>query len=140
MNYLLDTSVCIDYLRRSESPMHRWLDAVDADCVYLCSVVQAELLLGVCKNPTERNRRNVSRFLRYFESYSFDRSAAEVYADIRANLERKGHAIGPNDMLIAAVAVLYGATLVTGNAKEFNRIPELDCLSLEDLAKGQTRL
>jgi len=136
MNYLLDTSVCIDYLRRLDSPMHAWLDAVDADCVHVCFVVQAELLLGVRKNPTERNRQKVSRFLMYFESYSFDRAAAEVYADIRAELEKKGQLISPNDMLIAAIAVLYGETLVTGNPKEFGRIPELRYLTLENLAAG----
>ena len=136
MNYLLDTNACIDYLRRSDSPMHEWLDAVDADCVHVCSVVQAELLLGVRKNPTERNRRNVSRFLMYFESYSFDRAAAEVYADIRAKLEKQGQVISPNDMLIAAIAMLHGETLVTGNSKEFGRIPELQCLTLENLAAG----
>jgi len=139
MNYLLDTSVCIDYLRRPDSPMHKWLETVDADCVHLCSVVQAELLLGARKNPTDWNRRNVSKFLAAFESYSFDYEAAEVYADVRAELEKKGQVISPNDMLIAAVAVLHGATLVTGNAREFRRIPELQCLALEDLAADKTQ-
>ena len=135
MNYLLDTSVCIDYLRRPDSPMHEWLDAVDADSVHLCSVVQAELLLGVRKKPTERNRRNVSRFLAFFDAgYPFDYAAAEIYADIRAKLEEKGRGIGPQDTQIAAIALLHGATLVTGNPKEFGRVPNLEVLSLEELA------
>jgi len=73
-------------------------------------------------------------FLLLFESYPFDNAAAEVYAKIRASLEREGRVIGPNDMLIAAIAVARGATLVTGNSKEFGRIPELECLTLESLA------
>jgi tRNA(fMet)-specific endonuclease VapC len=134
MNYLLDTSVCIDYLRRPGSPMHTWLDAVDADTVHLCSVVQAELLLGARKNPTEKNRRNVSRFLGFFDGYPFDYAAAEIHADIRAELERKGQGIGPHDTQIAAIALVHGATLVTGNPKEFGRVPGLKLLSLAELA------
>jgi predicted nucleic acid-binding protein len=56
MNYLLDASVCIDHLRRPDSPMHGWMRAQDPDSVCICSVVRVELLVGVHKSPTERNR------------------------------------------------------------------------------------
>ena len=140
MNYLLDTSVCIDHMRRPNSPMHEWLDAVDADTVHLCSVVRGELLLGIRKKPTERNRQRVLGFLAAFASYPFDNAAAETYADIRAELESKGQVIGPYDMQIAAIALLHGATRVTGNPEEFGRVPDLKLLSLADLAAGKTRL
>jgi len=137
MNYLLDTSACIDHMRRPNSPMHGWLDIVDANSVHLCSVVRAELLLGIRKNPTERNRQRVSGFLATFDSYPFDDDAAEVYAGLRADLERRGQVISPYDMQIAAIALAHGATLVTGNPKEFGRVPSLTYLSLEDLAAGK---
>ena len=134
MTYLLDTSACVDYMRRPDSGLRVWLSARNRALVQLCSVVEAELWLGVRKRPTERNYRNVTEFLAAFECYPFDRAAAKVYADIRADLERKGEVVGPNDMLIAAIAVSRGATLVTGNAKEFRRISSLTSIPLEELA------
>ena len=68
------------------------------------------------------------------ETVPFDNAAAEAYADIRADLERRGKAISRNDILIAAGAVSRDATLVTKNEKEFQRIPALKCLPLKDLA------
>ena len=70
------------------------------------------------------------RFLFHrFTSIPFDDDAAQIYGVIRARLEREGRTIGPNDLLIAAIAVTQGATLVTHNTREFSRIEELD---LED--------
>jgi tRNA(fMet)-specific endonuclease VapC len=40
-------------------------------------------------------------------------------------LERAGTPIAGNDLLIAAQALALGLILVTGNVKEFSRIPEL---------------
>ena len=44
-------------------------------------------------------------------------------ADIRATLERAGTPIGNNDLFIAAHARSRGMTLVTGNLREFERVP-----------------
>lgn len=138
MNYLLDTSACVDYLRRPDSVLRQWGTKERLQSVRLCSVVRAELLLGTRKQPTERNRRKVAEFLALFASYPFDDAAAEAYADVRADLEREGCVIGANDMLIAAIAKIHGATLVTGNQEEFTRVAGLRCLSLADLAAGKT--
>ncbi|MCL2641483.1 MAG: type II toxin-antitoxin system VapC family toxin [Phycisphaerales bacterium] len=135
MIYLLDSSACVDYLRRQNSILRRWFFTGIRPSIRLCSVVRAELLLGVEKHGTERHRWEVMEFLGLFESYPFDDAAAAIYAKIRASLEREGRVIGSNDMLIAAIAVARGATLVTGNAKEFSRIPALQCLTLENLAR-----
>ena len=134
MTYLLDTSACVDYFRRSNSLVRRWLTFINQRSVIVCSVVRSELLVGIRKKSTEQQRLVLMDFLTTFESIPFDDAATEIYADIRADLERKGQTIGPYDMQIAAIAVLHGATLVTGNTKEFSRIPELQYLALEDLA------
>ena len=48
-----------------------------------------------------------------------------MYARIRHILSMDGHLIGPNDMLIAAIAMANDVILVTHNQKEFGRIPGL---------------
>jgi tRNA(fMet)-specific endonuclease VapC len=55
----------------------------------------------------------------------FDEEDAAHAGDIRAELEHKGTPIGSFDYLIAAQARRRGATLVTGNLREFARVPGL---------------
>jgi len=59
----------------------------------------------------------------------FDSSAAERYAQIRQNLEKRGRVIGPDDLLIAATVLTCGGVLVTHNTSEFSRV---EGLRLED--------
>ena len=141
MTYHLDTSACVDYLRRPDSHVRTWMTATSRELIFISSITKAELLLGVQKKPSERNRRTLETFLAIVGSIPFDDAAAGEYAKIRADLEQKGRIISGNDMLIAAVALTHGATLVTGNMKEFERISSLTCISLESLIPpGKTSL
>jgi tRNA(fMet)-specific endonuclease VapC len=54
-----------------------------------------------------------------------DLPADERYGELRLSLEASGTPIGPNDMLIAAHALAIDATVVSGNAREFSRVPSL---------------
>ena len=58
-------------------------------------------------------------------SVPFDDLAADVYGRIRADLERRGQAIGPNDTMIAAIALANGLTVVSHNRAEFSRVSGL---------------
>ena len=49
--------------------------------------------------------------------------------EVRATLEQAGTPVGPNDLLIAAIALANGLTLVTHNTAEFSLVPGL---ALED--------
>jgi tRNA(fMet)-specific endonuclease VapC len=94
--------------------------------IVLCSIVKAELLFGAFKSARRaENLAKVERFAGRFTSLPFDDAAALSYAEIRAALERAGTPIGPNDLLIAAIAVTYDTTLVTENVDEFARVPKL---------------
>jgi tRNA(fMet)-specific endonuclease VapC len=55
----------------------------------------------------------------------FDDAAAEAYAEIRADLARRGQLIGPNDLVTAAICLAHDITLVTHNVTEFGRIGKL---------------
>ena len=60
-----------------------------------------------------------------FVSLPFDDRTAVEYGRLRDHLGRLGLLIGPNDLLIAAIALANGLTLVTHNTKEFGRVPGL---------------
>jgi tRNA(fMet)-specific endonuclease VapC len=47
------------------------------------------------------------------------------YGRLRAQLENAGQIIGANDTWIAAQALAEQAVLITGNTREFARIPAL---------------
>jgi tRNA(fMet)-specific endonuclease VapC len=55
----------------------------------------------------------------------FDRRAAEVYGPLRASLEREGRRLDEPDVRIAAIALSLDLTIVTGNIRQFERIPGL---------------
>lgn len=126
MKYLLDTNTCIRYLnRRSESVIRR-MEAASPDNLVVCSVTRAELIFGAMKsNHPDRNRAVQNEFLEPLMTLSFDNQAAEQYGIVRALLERSGTPIGPNDLLIAAIALAHNLIVVTHNTREFSRVPNL---------------
>lgn len=125
MSYLLDTNAWIRFLTRRSESIRRRLEATPSRHIVLCSVVRAELLYGAEKSARPEQNLARLRFLEKFVSFSFDDAAAQVYGRIRARLERAGTPIGPNDLLIAAIALSQGATVVTHNTREFGRVEGL---------------
>jgi tRNA(fMet)-specific endonuclease VapC len=130
MSYLLDTNVCIRYLNGQSQAIRQRLESAEPEDILLCSIVKAELLYGVAKSGhPARNLSRLERFLAPFVSLPFDDEAAAVYGQLRSRLEKAGTLIGPNDLLIASVAVANSVTLVTHNVREFGRVTDL---ALED--------
>lgn len=123
---LLDTNVCIAFLNEKDGEAKERLFARSPDELCLCSVVKAELLFGArnSRRVTE-NLGKLEQFFRLFASLPFDDAAAGAYGQLRAQLEREGALIGPNDMMIAAIALSADATLVTRNTNEFHRVAGL---------------
>ena len=122
MSVLLDTNICIAWLKGEKAVRDAWL-ALDPDEPMLSSVVRAELLFGA------RHSRRVAANLQLLEvlfsamrSVPFDDAAAGHYGLLRAQLTATGRPIGPNDLMIAATALAHDATLVTRNEAEFSRV------------------
>ncbi len=102
------------------------LQATNADYIYVCAIVQAELFYGAMRsNDPERTITNQKRFINLFTSLPFDDGAALIYGNIRAYLAKQGTPIRSNDLQIAAIALCHNLTLVTHNIREFSRIPDL---------------
>src|SRR5437763_8981918 len=122
MAFLLDTNAWIVYLKSVQSPIRSRLEALTPADVILCSVVKAELLHGAQKyGNRERRLRILAETFAPYASLPFDDPAAAAYAGIRHELEVAGNVIGPNDLMIAAIAQANNLTLVTHNTAEFGR-------------------
>ena len=126
MIYLLDTNICIRYLNKKIDFVIERFKAVPTQDIAVCSIIKAELFHGARKsqNPN-RTLAQQQAFLAQFTSLPFDDRAAEVYGYEKARLETLGTPIGPNDLLIASIAVAHNLTLVTHNTREFGRITGL---------------
>ena len=131
MLYFLDSNICITFLREGKKAdlIRRKILLHTRKNVQIPSVVSGELMHGAFKSNNAENMNKVKRFLSKFVIVSFDYEESEIYGQIRTDLERSGKLISFPDMLIAATALSYNATLVTNNTQEFSRI---DTLNLSD--------
>lgn len=131
MKYLLDSNAWIAYLRGKDPLVIQRIQQQAADVV-LCSVVLGELLYGACHSGPANQSANlalIGQVRARFPSVPFDDQAAEHYGLVREHLASLGTPIGPNDLMIAAIALARGLKVVTHNTVEFSRAPGL---SLED--------
>lgn len=126
MKFLLDTNTCIGILtNRSPKLTTRW-KSLQASQVRLCSPVKAELWFGAAKSSKQLQvEQALTVFFARFRSMPFDDHAARIYGGLRSDLESKGTPIGPNDLLIAAIALASDLVLVTHNTGEFSRVSGL---------------
>jgi tRNA(fMet)-specific endonuclease VapC len=131
VSHLLDSNACIDHLRRgTASKVTAKLFAAPLGSVFLCSVVVGELLFGALRSRQPASTlTQVRAFCAPYVSLAFDDRAADEYSVIRSHLTTLGQLIGPNDLMIAAIALANRLTLVTHNTSEFSRVQGL---ALED--------
>ena len=125
LRYMLDTNLCIRVLRDRPQGLRERFNA-EAASLCISMVTLAELLYGAEKSQrSSETRREVERFAARLEVLPFDADAAAHYANIRADLERRGQVIGAYDMMIAGHARSRGLVVVTGNLREFTRVEGL---------------
>jgi tRNA(fMet)-specific endonuclease VapC len=132
MKFLLDSNAWIGHLRQSSPSVTRYLRQHLASDVVLCAVVLGELLFGVERSGAAHRASNlalVAGLRQQYVALPFTDADAEEYGRIRAHLAALGTTIGPNDLMIAAIALANQLILVTHNTAEFSRVP---ALTIED--------
>lgn len=126
MKYMLDTNFCIYAIKNKPESVIRKVLAHNPEDLCISVITYAELMHGVEKSQAvEKNRIAMSLFLSAITVLAFNSRAAEVYGEIRAELEKKGTPIGPMDLLIAGHAKSQNLVLVTNNTREFARVTGL---------------
>jgi tRNA(fMet)-specific endonuclease VapC len=126
MIFLPDTNVWIRFLNPGENHVRNRFISADPSTIWLCSVVKAELYFGALKSTRiKENLGLLDDLFANFKSLFFDDAAARRYGEICSDLAQKGTPIGPNDLMIAAIASVHEAVLVTHNSREFERVTGL---------------
>ena len=119
---MLDTDIVSDLVRSPQGRVFDRIAALGSDAMCISIVTAAELRYGCAKKGSPRLLAQVEAILASIAILPFDVPADTEYGDLRAEMEAAGKPIGPNDLLIAAHACALGATLVTANISEFERV------------------
>jgi tRNA(fMet)-specific endonuclease VapC len=125
LSFLLDTDTCSEHLKRPSGLSHRFTQY--SGRLSIPSIVLAELYAWAHLRPDPMRRLSaIGIFIKYEVAIiPFDRQCAEWFGQLRGILRRKGIAVQPVDLMIAAAALAHDLTLVTHNTADFQHVPNL---------------
>ena len=124
---LLDTNICVRFLRGDKSVARRLLSADENDDLRMPAMVEGELFYGVEKSERrDENREKVKSLLALIPVCHTDDETMEKFGELKAVAESSGKRVDDADVLIAATALRHDAVLVTGNARHFSRFVGLE--------------
>ncbi len=123
--YILDTDTCIYWLNGKEKIRARVKQAGTQN-LRTTIVTFAELRYGAHKSQrVEENLQKIDDFLKKVKLLPLDRESADKFGKIKTTLQQAGQPLADFDILIAAITLRYGGTLVTNNTEHFKRIDGL---------------
>ena len=128
---VIDTSVLIDALHRKEAALRK-IKELEETGETLCTtqINVLELYKGVY-SPTksEAGLEKVKKLLDAFVILTIDVDVNEMFGELSSELKRRGEAIGDFDELIASIALINGAAIVSRDG-HFRRVPGLEVVSI----------
>ncbi|WP_026351319.1 type II toxin-antitoxin system VapC family toxin [Hymenobacter aerophilus] len=126
--YLLDTNICIHFLR-GEYRLNERFAAIGLTQCFVSEITIAELLFWAANSALvwqARQQQQVAEFRELFAEQVLPIGPAlEIFADHKAALRRSGRPIDDFDILIGSTAVAHGFTLVTRNTRHFAGLANL---------------
>jgi tRNA(fMet)-specific endonuclease VapC len=127
-DYLLDTNICVHFLR-GEYQLQARFAAIGLRRCFVSEITIAELLFGAANSAPawqERQRSQVTEFRELFAEQVLPIGPAlETFAEQKAALRRTGRPIDDFDILIGSTALAHGLTLVTRNTRHFSNMSGL---------------
>ena len=128
MAVLIDTSILIAF-ERGQLDVAARVAGREAEEVFLSVISASELLHGAHRAMDAADRAGrlafVEAILTRFPVLEIDLEVARAHALLWSSLAQKGEMIGVHDSWIAATCIARHLTLVTGNTREFDRVPGL---------------
>ncbi len=121
--YLIDTDVCIDFLRGVDYARDLILRLFEDSEVYISILTRYELLKGTY---TKKHMTAVEEFTSSFEILPLKKGIVDVAAGFYRKYRKEGITLADIDCLIMATAKVYELKIVTRNVKHY---PEKDLLS-----------
>ena len=125
MNYMLDTNTLIYLIKNRPPEIAERINALaPEDRLCMSFVTYAELLKGAERSTRKPDvLRRLDTLIRQVPvAYPADAGICRHYAEQFTRLRAAGTPIGANDLWIACHALAQGATVVTHNTREFERV------------------
>lgn len=124
MTYLLDTNVCSEFIRGNIVVSRQF--RLHFPRIAISAVTVAELFVwGFRTKSSARWLPLIRTFLAKVPVLELSTAVAEKVGLLRAEALDQGHPLPLADVMIAATAMMAGATLVTHNTRDFATIPGL---------------
>lgn len=125
---IIDTTVIVDLLRGERTAIAR-VRALEGQGETM--IVPAPVIYEVAEGAensdrAEQEQRRVSQVLRGFSTLALTEATAGRAGKIAGRLTRQGITPDPLDIMIGAVALDAGDSVLTRNVKDFGLIPDLD--------------
>ena len=125
MKYLLDTNICIFWLRKQQTIVEKILNIGLANCC-ISEITFAELLFGeelaIMKGGNKYKKQPLQEFLSKVSIIPI-KPAIELYAKEKARLQCAGtHITDDFDLLIACTSITNNLILITDNTKQFKNV------------------
>jgi tRNA(fMet)-specific endonuclease VapC len=124
MDYLLDTNICIYFLKGRYGLVEK-IERIGFENLFISEITVAELKYGVEKsaNP-DKNRPVINELIDKFKQLPIY-GALDIYAKEKARLKKEGNIVDDLDLLIGATAIENNMILVTNNEKHFTRLQNI---------------
>ncbi len=137
MGIVLDSSVIIQF-EREQTDVESFGQSL-GQALFVAAITVSEIRVGALLADTESRRSQRTGFLDVLLTAAatvipFGVPEALVHAEARVALRTMGQSIGAADLLIAATALANGHNVLTPNVREFERVPGLRVVTLDELA------
>jgi predicted nucleic acid-binding protein len=125
---LVDTSVLINYYRKTDKANSVWVKLVRQGYRFsISAVTKYEIYSGATQNQLGF----WNNVLQAIEVIAFDEVCVNTAVDVNAALKRKRKQIGIADLFIAATALTHNLPIATINKNHFDRIDGLEIIEIE---------
>ena len=127
---MLDTNMLSEIMRpEPDRKIANWIIRQPSDELFTAAVCQAEILSGLATMPSGRRRANLEEAARamFVDDFDnrilpFDTEAASAYAEVFAARRNAGRPCGTVELMVAAIARVHEATVVTRNVADFEGV------------------
>ena len=127
--FLVDSDVCILAMGKRNESQRNLLQSIEPEGIALSVISYGEVFEGVLfTGQAALNMQRWRQFLRPFDIVDVTPSIAEIWSQLRGTLRKQRNIVPDNDLIIAATALRFGMTVVTGNVRQFGRVEGLELL------------
>lgn len=123
MGYIIDTDICIDFLKGQSFAVELFKDVLDNEDYFISILTHYELLKGAYNKKQESA---VKRFIDLVDTIGITENIIKTGAELYKKYRKKGITLSDIDCLIMATAKEHNLKIVTRNVKHY---PQRELLS-----------